>query len=318
MKRLRKFTGVLAAALCICVCSAALSACKNYVEYEGFLLYGHNSYYSIGGIADIDDFSGDVHIPSEYNGLPITTIDSLEFWSKSFDNLYIGENITSITYLSGNFSSVYFPKALHTVYHFRGNKGTLWLEEGNESFFCRNNCLIQEGEVILAGENASIPDDGSVTSIGEWAFSGCSRLTSIAIPASVTKIDCTAFDSCTSLKGVYITDIAAWCGILFKKPDKGSFHYPLEYARNLYLNGTLVSELVIPDGVTSIGEHAFYRCKSLTSVVIPDSVTEIGEYAFESCTNLKTVYNRSTLEFTKGSTNNGYVAYYAENIYTNS
>ena len=45
-------------------------------------------------------------------------------------------------------------------------------------------------------------------------------------------------------------------------------------------------DVVIPDGVTSIGEYAFAYCESLTSITLPDSVKEIGEYAFSSCTSL--------------------------------
>ena len=132
-------------------------------------------------------------------------------------------------------------------------------------------------------ESVTIPD--SVTSIGESAFRGCTSLTSVTIPDSVTTIGSNAFYYCTGLTSVYITDIAVWCGIIF---DAYSAN-PLFYARNLYLNGSLVTDLVIPDGVTSIGTFAFYFCSSLKSVTIPSSVTNIGYRTFYACTSLSSV-----------------------------
>ena len=131
--------------------------------------------------------------------------------------------------------------------------------------------------------SVSIPD--GVTEIGKDAFYGCSSLASITIPASVTEIGGEAFRDCSSLTSVHITDIAAWCGISFSDNAAN----PLYYAHNLYLNGELVTDLVIPDGVTSIGDYAFRDCSSLTSITIPDSVTEIGDYAFSKCTSLTSV-----------------------------
>ena len=128
-----------------------------------------------------------------------------------------------------------------------------------------------------------IPD--SVTTIGSDAFSGCSVLTSVVIPDSVTKIGSYAFSECTSLTSVNITDIAAWCNINFGNYSAN----PLYYAKNLYLNGELITELVIPDSVTEIGSSAFSGCSSLTSVEIGDSVTKIGNYAFYDCNSLTSV-----------------------------
>jgi hypothetical protein len=79
--------------------------------------------------------------------------------------------------------------------------------------------------------------------------------------------------------------MAAWCNISFSN----TYSNPLYFAHNLYLNGALVTDLVIPDGVTSIGSYAFYNCTSLTSVTLPSGVTSIGSYAFYNCSKLTSV-----------------------------
>ena len=129
----------------------------------------------------------------------------------------------------------------------------------------------------------TIPD--SVTSIGSDAFYGCSNLTSVTVGNGVTSIGSNAFVNCSNLTSVNISSLESWLNINFSSFNSN----PLVYAKNLYLNGQLITDLVIPNSVTSIGQYAFYVCSSLTSVNIPDSVTSIGREAFYSCSNLTSV-----------------------------
>ena len=177
----------------------------------------------------------------------------------------------------------------------------------------------------------TIPD--SVTNIGGHAFGNCTSLIKVEIGSGVTSIETGAFYNCESLSGVYIKDLAKWCGIAYEGFD----YTPLYYARNLYLNGELVSNLVIPDSVTSICDNAFEGCTGLTSVTIPDSVTSIGSSAFSGCTGLTSVtigngvtsigssafsncnrlyevINNSDLSIALGSDDYGLVAKYAKVI----
>ena len=121
-----------------------------------------------------------------------------------------------------------------------------------------------------------------VTMIGDHAFYRNGSVTSITIPSTITVISWDAFFYCTGLTRVNITDMVAWCNMTCKSS-------PLLYARHLYLDGTEVTDLVIPEGVTAIRNEAFSQCDGLTSVTIGNSVTTIGDNAFAGCTGLKSV-----------------------------
>ena len=130
--------------------------------------------------------------------------------------------------------------------------------------------------------SVSIPD--SVTSFGDGAFFACDSLTSITIPDSVVQIGVNPFKFCSALKNISVSPnhpyFSTIDGVLFRKADKALISYPAGISSSTY---------TIPQGITAIGDGAFYYCKSLTSVSIPDSVSAIGDSAFFSCDSLTSV-----------------------------
>ena len=113
---------------------------------------------------------------------------------------------------------------------------------------------------------------------------------------SVTSIGNFAFDECSGLTSVTIPNSVTSIG-----------NYAFDECRGL-------TSVTIPNSVTSIGSSAFTFCRGLTSVTIPNSVTSIGSLAFYGCNQLKTVYNLSSLTFTKRASSNGNVAQYANRV----
>ena len=133
-----------------------------------------------------------------------------------------------------------------------------------------------------------------VTEIKDYAFSmqkgALGTIIRIRIPSSVTKIGKEAFINVAGIQRVYITDVAAWCKIDFAEESSNPLSTSRSYiTTKLYVNGEIVTDLVIPEGVTEIKPFAFQNCTQLTSVTIPSTVTTIGDKAFRYCENIKTV-----------------------------
>ena len=157
---------------------------------------------------------------------------------------------------------------------------SITVAKGNPKYHSAGNCVIETAtKTLIAGCKTSvIPDDGSVTSIGDDAFSGCSGLTSITIPDSVTSIGERAFYGCSGLTSVTIGNGVTSIGY------------------QAFYDCSGLTSVTIGNGVTSIGDFAFYGCSGLTSITIPDSVTSIGDYSFFGCSGLTSV----TFENTSG------------------
>ena len=133
--------------------------------------------------------------------------------------------------------------------------------------------------------NATIGN--SVINIEDSAFMWCKSLTNVTIGNSVVSIGSKVFYECSKLNHIDITDIAAWCNICF---DGSLIHFlATKKPYNLYLNGELLTDLIVPNSVTNIGEYAFCDCGSLSSVTIPNSVTSIEDSAFYGCSSLTSV-----------------------------
>ena len=146
-------------------------------------------------------------------------------------------------------------------------------------------CATNEGCTGLT----SITIPNSVTSIGAQAFSDCSGLTSIAIPNSVSSIGDMAFYGCDNIKNKIIVNNLF---VFLPRNYEGHYNIPdhiTTIVGGAFQNCKKLSSVLIPNSVSSIGSLAFENCTSLTSVIIPNSVTSIGIVAFLNCTNLTSV-----------------------------
>lgn len=128
----------------------------------------------------------------------------------------------------------------------------------------------------------TIPD--SVKTIGSSVFVDCIRLTEVVIPNSVTTIGSSAFNKFSGK--LYIEDLAAWCGIEFGNASANPMYGD---GTEVYLNGELLRQIVIPNGVTQISDYAFNGYDGFSSLTIPEGVTSIGADAFCECSSLKIV-----------------------------
>ena len=274
----------------------------HFVNIDGESFYIDKIKYSVtdGNLIvtgyDKDSFAGRAKIISQLNHegreMHVIGIGSGAFSDcKSLTSITIPSSITSI---KGN--------------PFAGCTGLAFIivAEGNPTYDSRNNCNsvieTKSNNLIVGCKKTIIPS--TVTGIGFAAFYGCTGLTSVTIPEGVSDIGDYAFQDCTSLTSVHIPLSVIYIGI---QPfygctsltsitvEDGNPTYDSRSNCNAIIeteSNTLIigcKNSTFPSSVTSIGEIAFYGCKTLATVTIPSSVTSIGLGAFMDCTGLTSV-----------------------------
>ena len=263
--------------------------------------------YTIGEdeTATITHYHGtdtEITIPTMLGGYPVTVIGDKAF--------YGGELLTSVTIPEGvteiGIYAFYFCTSLtdltipSSVTHFGSHAfaDSAWLKAKRESdqFVVVNDILV---DGYACKGDVTIPE--GVKAIANGAFYHDLGLTSVTVPEGVTAIGDLAFYDCENLKAVTLPESLQTCG-----NDTFANTAWLEAERKIdpcvAVNGLLVDakacagDVVIPEGVTTIGGTAFYHCEDLTSVTIPESVTTIGEMAFIGCTHLATIRGAKGVE----------------------
>lgn len=259
MNDMRRFLHLVIVMLCA-VCAWAYEFTENGIRYREIVVNGRTALEVIA--LSSGQYSGDVVIPDQLDGDPVVSIGEKAFYHcTGLTSVVIPDGVTSIGFSAFynclHLTSVTFPKSLTTI--------------GSYAF--AYSWLLKS--VDLSGTG--------LQSIQYRAFFECSDLASVALPSSLNTLESEVFSKCASDIEFHIDikDVESWM--------KKTYNMRLTGYRHLMLGGKELTDVVVPDGTTRVGQYAFYRCSSIASVEIPASTTSIEISAFGSCTSLARV-----------------------------
>ena len=241
---------------------------ENYNTGYGGWIWNHRSIDSV-----LEDFN-EVKTGEELYKVLMDSVESFEYFSQGVNGLL--ENIKSrddLIEIELEEETHSDEVADHEIYKFHlkydfKNAKVIELEDGYHDE--------RQGITSL-----SIPY--GTMSIEDEEYRDYSDLRSVTIPETVKSIGDCAFEGCDEIKSIYFSDLKSFLNIDFEGDGPGWFD--VDY----YLNGELAKNIVVPDGVASIGTYQFCGCSSLESITIPDSVMAIEEYAFDGCLSLTNI-----------------------------
>ena len=284
-----------------------------YSEGLAYELSGDETYYIVLGIGSCVDSK--VVIPSTYKNKPVKEIKAKAFLEcDNLTSINIPDSVTSIgdSAFGGcnNLQEITLPfvgrsktKDTFLGYLFGASEST-----ENSKYVPKSLKKVTITKATSIGAFAfsgcssltSITIGNSVTSIGWYAFEDCSSLTSITIPNSVTSIRSYAFSGCSSLQ-YNIYDNAKYLGnnynpylVLVEAINKDIINCTINSNIKIICSYAFsgcesLTRITIPNSVKSIGEHSFYKCSSLARITIPNNVESIGDGVFACCKDLTDV-----------------------------
>ncbi len=291
-KFLTAFIAVAAVTLGLCLTVSAEEFTEGFYTYT--VENGEATITKITG--ESPDGNGDIVIPSELGGCPVTAI---------------GDSACRIRGLSGDDPKdvcYVFPPTLKTIgeeaFYYNRNVIGITIQSDLESIGDRAFELVTPSTLTLTGEATAVSKlrgiidfsylqkvilGEKVTVIEDYAFSGCRGLKDLEIKGRLTYIGNEAFRYCSGLDGFEMPDTVEIIGDnIFDSTDICPDRLPSalkSVGNGVYANGDLGGQ-ALPDTVEYIGDDAFYGCAGLENFVITDKITHIGEGAFQDCTSL--------------------------------
>ena len=296
-----------------CITSIGVGVFQNCKTLTNVII--PNSVISI----DLSAFYGCSGLTSLTIGNNVTSIGNGAFSNcSSLTSVTIPNSVTSIGsgafYDCSSLTSISIPNSVTSIGGSAFN-GTPWYDNQSDGIVYAGNVLykykgimpddtnisIEEGTIGIAGavfegcsglSSVTIPN--SVTSIGSSAFSGCTGLTSVTIPNSVTSIGAGAFSDCTGLTSISLSNnITSIDNQVFQNCNSLTYvvipNNVISIGGSAFQNCSGLTSVTIPNSVISVDRSAFKDCPGLTSLTIGNNVTSIGNWAFQGCCGLASV-----------------------------
>lgn len=261
-------------------------------------------------------YVGDVDIPSQF-----------EYSGATYQVTKIGNDAFAG---SKYMTSLMLPSTLSTIgtgiFTLCNNLEWISVDDMNPNFVSQDGILYTRNPLSIFFVPRNISGDISILDdikeIPSGAFQNCVNLTSIALPEEVTTIADGAFNNCTNLQDIFMNDKLETIGeYAFSKCNNlmvVNFPESLKTIKGAaFADCANLTYVLIHEGLQSIGKMAFYNCPNIVGIQLPSTLTTIGENAFKECLSLDIVMNDSKLPIEVGSTDYGYVGYYASQVVVN-